>query len=157
MWKEIEPGLGIFVGGLGLIPGVPPPAGYALMALGLVLIVRGAWQNWFQAPTPDYDVWDAKDAFRLYEAASLWVNVEPRLPLTRKARAQYKVFESALNGGGMPAAASPTVRDAIDRAFAKVNKEEWVDPNTLIDRGVLIEWATHHSEEPPFLFPKRRV
>jgi hypothetical protein len=101
---------------------------------------------------PDFKKWDNKDKFELYEAACLWFNKEPLLPMPERARALYQTWKEMAFGGGLPID-SDSLRHAIEIGL---NKDSSITPHTRIDREVLITLAEHEGIQPMFLFPHKR-
>jgi hypothetical protein len=107
---------------------------------------------WPNEPWPDFKKWDKKDEFELYEAACLWFNIEPRLPMSDRSLSKYQEWKAKIFGGGIPVD-TDSVRHAVEIG---ANVESSVTPHTRIHREVLMGLATHDSYYPLFLFPHKR-
>jgi hypothetical protein len=118
---------------------------------GYVVILEHRW--------PDFDAWN-KEELRLFEAACLWVNQDPRLPMTPAARRQYKRLAKAFFEHNLPIAEDidTDVRLAMDRHFdgKGVEQSDSITVNTRVYRHTLEELAQEWNERPRFLFPKER-
>jgi hypothetical protein len=53
---------------------------------------------WPKEPWPDLAKWDNKENFELYEAACLWFNIEPRLPMPDRALSKYQSWKDMAFG-----------------------------------------------------------
>jgi hypothetical protein len=107
---------------------------------------------WPIEPWPDFKKWDERQEFELYEAACLWFNLEPRLPMPERASNKYKVWRSQIFGGGIPVN-SESVRHAVEIGLKKENA---VTPHTKIHREILVTMAEHEGAQPLFLFRHKR-
>jgi uncharacterized membrane protein YidH (DUF202 family) len=106
---------------------------------------------------PDFDKWDGRNEYRLFEVASLWEDQEPLLPLSETARRRFKTLEQAIWDKHLKIR-SESVREAIVSAIA-INKgrESKANPNWVIDKDALLLYAASTNEKPRFLFPEERV
>src|ERR1700755_1290432 len=97
----------------------------ALALAGAACLVTKWWRSyggralWHSLPIqrwPDFKHWDDRTEFELYEAAALWFDTEPRLPMWWRARRKFRrwgpmiatgviVAEPALTAG----IAAPTI------------------------------------------------
>jgi hypothetical protein len=111
-----------------------------------------ALKIWPIEPWPDFRKWDKKEQFELYEAACLWFNIEPRLPMPERALFKYQEWREMTFGGGLPVV-SESVRQSISKAM---KDESSVTPNTRIRKEVLIGLAEHDGYKPLFLYPYKR-
>jgi hypothetical protein len=107
---------------------------------------------WPDEPWPDFKKWDKKEDFELYEAACLWFNTEPRLPMPDRALSKYQEWRSKIFGGGIPVD-TDSVRHAVEIG---ANVESSVTPHTRIHREVLTGLAAHDGYCPLFLYPSKR-
>ena len=107
---------------------------------------------WPKEPWPDFKKWDTKTNFELYEAACLWFNIEPRLPMPDRALSKYQSWKYMAFGGGLPVH-TDSVRHAVQIGM---NKDSSITPHTLVHRVVLEGLAEHDGYEPLFLYPHRR-
>jgi hypothetical protein len=108
-------------------------------------------------PWPDFDTWDKKIDFRLFEIACLWVDQEPGLPLTAEAAYRFKVLEQAIWDKNLKIR-SDSVREAIASAYI-ISKggETKANPNWVISKDDLLLYAFGTDEKPRFLFPEERT
>jgi hypothetical protein len=112
----------------------------------------GFWVPWFGRPWPDYEKWDKKQRLQLYEAACLWVECEPVLPMPRKAKAKYDDLKEKAVAGVLPVETSEADRvGVIGRSIYRGNND-WVDPHSTADRNDLVSLAEGLNERPRFLF-----
>jgi hypothetical protein len=119
-----------------------------------------------QRPWPDFKALDKRSDFELYEAACLWFDEEPVLPMFDDAFELYQEWRSVIEAGEMPARFThDPLNDAISSAMAKAkipppkageNFGALVTPHTRVSRGVLRGWAEIKGEKPRFLYPERR-
>jgi len=107
---------------------------------------------WPEEAWPKFKKWDQCKEFELYEAACLWFNLEPRLPMPERASARYNLWKAQIFGGGVPVN-TESVRHAVEIGL---RKEESITPHTKIDREILITIAEHEGARPLFLFPHKR-
>jgi hypothetical protein len=110
-----------------------------------------------KVPWPDFDKWDKRTDFRLFEIACLWTDQEPGLPLTAEAMRRFKVLEQAICDKHLKIR-SDSVREAIVSAIAiSKGRESKANPNWVIDKDALLLYAAGTNEKPRFLFPEERV
>jgi hypothetical protein len=108
-------------------------------------------------PWPDFDKWDKRTNFRLFEIACLWTDREPGLPLTAETVQCFKVLEQAIWDKHLKIR-SESVREAIVSAIAiSKGRESKANPNWVIDKDALLLYAAGTNEKPRFLFPEERV
>jgi hypothetical protein len=96
---------------------------------------------WPIEPWPDFRKWDQRQEFELCEAACLWLNLEPRLPMTERALTKYKVWRSQIFSGGVPVS-TESVRHAVGIG---AHVDSAVTPHTKINREILITMAEHED------------
>jgi hypothetical protein len=133
--------------------------GWALIVFGLA---TGAFQLWLQRRSSgsqiDWDKWDGQEYFKWFEAACLWENLEPQLPLPRKAKERsYKLFKEVervpipLNG--------ETIKQSLPHGFRMVEVESTrgPQPDWLVKRSDLRCIAERFREKPKFLYPEKRL
>lgn len=125
--------------------------------------LKRVWPNFEYAtpspvvPWPDFDKWDKRTNFRLFEIACLWTDREPGLPLTAEAVQCFKVLEQAIWDKHLKIR-SESVREAIVSAIAiSEGRESKANPNWVIDKDALLLYAAGTNEKPRFLFPEERV
>jgi hypothetical protein len=106
---------------------------------------------WPEEPWPDFKKWDKKEKFELYEAACLWFNIEPRLPMPDRPLSKYQTMKE-MTLDGFPVE-SESIRHSLDKA-KKLDSS--VTPHTLVVREVLEGLAEHENYQPMFLYPHRR-
>ena len=108
---------------------------------------------------PDFDKWDAKKEFPLWEAAYLWVDEEPRgLPLSVRAEIAFRKLEKAIRDRDL-SVRQHDLREVIEDAAdlhhrGRVNK---ANPNWIATRANLLSCAHSLGDKPRFLFPKERT
>jgi len=136
-------------------------------AWGGLVAVSGVWVGvaWandmlrlFRPNWPNFKEWDQRQDFELYEAACLWFNQEPQLPMPRRAKKVYekwreKIYDRAL------AANTETMRASINLAFERTglaHERMSVTPHNKISREDLIGLAREGECQPEFLFPHKR-
>ena len=107
---------------------------------------------WPDEPWPDFKKWDKKEKFELHEAACLWFNIEPRLPMPTRPLSKYQAMKEMTLGGGLPVE-SESIRHSIDKAM---KLDSSVTPHTLVAREVLEGLAEHEVYQPMFLYPHKR-
>ena len=107
---------------------------------------------WPNEPWPDFKKWDKKELFELYEAACLWFNIEPRLPMPDRSLSKYQEWKAMAFGGGLPVD-TDSVRHAVEIG---ANVESSITPHTRIHREVLTGLAAHDGYQPLFLYPHKR-
>jgi hypothetical protein len=101
---------------------------------------------------PDFKKWDKQEKFELYEAACLWFNIEPRLPMPDRSLSKYQEWKAMAFSGGLPVD-TDSVRHAIEIG---TNVESSITPNTRVRREVLRGLAEHDGYQPMFLYPHKR-
>jgi hypothetical protein len=105
------------------------------------------------ASWPDFKKWDQKSEFELYEAACLWFDIEPQLPMPRKPQEKYQQWKAMILGGGLPVHSGNNIRNDIK---VSMRDETAITPHLRIYRDVLVTVAEHDGEQPRFLYPHRR-
>jgi hypothetical protein len=113
-------------------------------------VVRWLWRPW-----PDFEKWDKVDKFRIYQAACLWNDVEPTLPMPRSARKTYRKWKNMFLGGGLPVNLRPHY--TLDETYALATGEDAFHPDIEIHRGVLETLAEMDKRRPMFLFKSERA
>jgi hypothetical protein len=111
---------------------------------GRALLLSLPIQRW-----PDFVKWDDRTEFELHEAAALWFDAEPRLPMWWRARRKFRQWERMIAGGIIPA--HPGLREL---GFATTSS---ITPHIRIQRAALRALAEKEGSKPLFLFPDRRV
>ncbi|MFY9640552.1 MAG: hypothetical protein ACLP02_01940 [Rhodomicrobium sp.] len=121
--------------------------------------VEGLWPI-KQKTWPNFSKWDAIDIFKLYEAAALWHDQEPSLPLSSRATLIF----NRLRRGIYNQEISPymELREAVTSAVTqhsgdKFSLDDAVTVDTQVKRAELIKYAKKHEERPKFLFPGARA
>jgi hypothetical protein len=115
---------------------------------------------------PDFEKWDARKEFDLGDAACLWFDHEPRLPLPALAHERFHEWKATIERGDMKARFTyDPLDDAITMAMMKhggipAKGQDFapteVTVQTRVSRKVLKAWALDHGEQPRFLFSERR-
>jgi hypothetical protein len=113
-----------------------------------------------QKTWPDFSKWDAVDIFTLSEAAALWYDQEPSLPLSNRATLIF----NRLRRGILNQEISPHMdrREAVTSAVTQHSGEKFslddaVTVKTRIKRAELLKYAKKIEERPKFLFPGARA
>jgi hypothetical protein len=114
------------------------------------------------AGTPDYDIWDKVDTFRLFEVAYLWAEEEPSSRtghMGRKTRKIYSKLKQAIEKRQLSAKLS--IEEAVNMATSEHSNwtrdnDDPVHVNLRVGRKALKEYAFSLNEKPKFLFPGRR-
>jgi hypothetical protein len=111
------------------------------------------------AQWPDYDRWDEEGIFRLFEAACLWCDENPSLPLNSCTRQRFEQLRDAIYSGDLQGYLS--LDESVRAAWAKHGgrPEPGDDPitvNSRVKRAALIDCAKKIGERPRFLFPGAR-
>jgi hypothetical protein len=107
---------------------------------------------WPVEPWPNFKKWDEKEELELYEAACLWFEKEPKLPMLSLPQAKYQEWRDKIFGGGIPVI-TESARHAVEIG---AGRESAITPHTKIHREVLKGIAEHDGIEPRFLYPHRR-
>jgi hypothetical protein len=130
------------------------PGGRSLFSDQLVAIIWGRAlilslpiQRW-----PDFKKWDDRDEFELFEAAALWFDAEPRLPMWWRARRQFQLWKLAISSGAIPINSQAPIE--VSEIAAPTTSS--VTPHTRIHREALKRLAEKEGRKPLFLFPERR-
>jgi hypothetical protein len=95
---------------------------------------------------PDFKKWDEHDEFELYEAAALWFDAEPRMPMWWRARQRFRRWKPMIGAGVI--LAEPDGRGEISKIGTSVT------PHTRIRRDELKRLAEKEGSKPLFLFPE---
>ena len=159
--------LAVALYGLGYTRAWAWPGGMLLIALiGLFWRPnpRPASPAW-PATSPNFEKWDRHGKFSLYEAACLWFDREPELPMCREARGLFREWQSAVERGRMFTPCAYDFRtDEISLAAANgagagqaARHAPLVNIQTIVSRAVLRDWAQQRGEQPRFLFPEQRA
>ncbi len=108
-------------------------------------------------PWPDFEKWDQHDRFQLYEAACLWFNLEPRLPMPPQAKAKCAEWVEQIYEGKLPSN-TDSVRESIEFAFEATGSRERtsVTPHNTLSRESFAILAEDEGVQPLFLFPHKR-
>jgi len=107
---------------------------------------------------PDFDKWDQQREFRLWEAANLWANREPKMPLDRRATVAFRKLEKGINDKTLQVLRQD-LREVIYDAYDKTHHgiQPKANPNWGVKRDELLSFASSIGEKPRFLYPKERV
>src|SRR5205823_2847819 len=109
---------------------------------------------------PAYDKWDIVDVLRLFEAACLWCDVEPGLPMPIRARRVFKRLQACLADKSIyPALSMREMLDAPPRndSFAtEFDEDVPINVNRHVGREALTEYARRIGARPRFLFKGAR-
>jgi len=130
------------------------------LAAAIYFLVRG-WRSFggrqllFSLPIqwwPDFQRWDQHSEFELQEAAALWFNAEPQLPMWWRARWKVRQLRGVFETGEVPGeptalAGPPGIRGRI--SFS-------VTSHTRVHRDTLRSLAEKEGAAPLFLFPEFR-
>jgi hypothetical protein len=135
-------------------------AGAALLVIGGVAYLAAKWWRywggralWLSLPIqqwPDFQKWDDRSEFKLYEAAALWFDAEPRLPMWWRARRKVREWKRTI-AGGVELKSQHTIIESLSGSNRSIT------PHTQIDREVLKKLAQKEGRRPLFLFPERRT
>jgi hypothetical protein len=105
------------------------------------------------------DFMDNREKFQLYEAACLFFDDAPVLPMPARSQKLFGEWK----GGWLANAPSrlkilPQLREvvtmAVDEAYG--NEEKTFHPHMEVSRKNLVEWCDKHDERPRFLFKDQR-
>jgi hypothetical protein len=102
---------------------------------------------------PDFKKWDERAEFELYEAAALWFDAEPRMPMWWRARQKFRRWKLMIGAGAI--LAEPDARGIISEIG--VRHISAVTPHTRIRREELKLLAEEEGSKPLFLFPESRA
>jgi hypothetical protein len=113
-----------------------------------------------KATWPDFDRWDKVEEFRLFEAACLWCDETPKLPMSGAARSAFEELREAIYDGDLTA--SPSIDQALRAAWGKhveraAPEDDPINVNTPIKRRCLVDYAKKTGKRPRFLFPGARA
>jgi hypothetical protein len=106
----------------------------------------------------DYEKWDDTDELKLWEAACLWANEKPAMPLSRRATQAFRLLEKAINDDRLDARRADlneVLRDAWDQHVNGTTSK--ANPNWVVTKSDLVSFARASDKKPPFLFPKERT
>ena len=120
--------------------------------------------QWLTTTWPDFEASDKRKDFQLYEAACLWFDRKPILPMPRAAKRMYRELKAGVESGGL---AGIFTNDALDNALysaafrhkiAKPGEDFYppITPHTKVKRAALLRWAEKRGDKPRFLYPERR-
>jgi hypothetical protein len=102
---------------------------------------------------PDFKIWDKRDKFELYEAACLWFNIDPVLPMPEEARLKYQAWKNLIFDAALPVDTDSTLQ--IVQIGKRINSA--ITPHTpRVDREVLESLAEEEGHRPLFLYPHKR-
>ncbi len=108
---------------------------------------------------PDFEKWDQMQEFQLYEAACLFFDAEPQLPMPAKAQALFREWKYQwLHKTPNHLSVLVTINEAVESAYttAKELPDKTFHPHMMVKRASLITWCEARHEYPLFLFPYRR-
>ena len=130
---------------------------WLLYAIGIVAVVLICLWLWLilKPQQPDFDKWDKQERFRLWELASLWENIEPQMPLGRRAARRFRKLAKAVRSKELPVD-TRTVLEAVELEL-KLRTEDKASSQWIITRSNAELHAELLGECPPFLFPEERV
>jgi hypothetical protein len=113
--------------------------------------------NWRRRPIPNYDVWDKRKKFRLWEVACLMADQEPSRPLGFLARRNFRALEKAIRAYKL-VVRQDDLREVIADAYDRVERGRTpkANPEWTVSREALIIYLQTVGMKPPFLFPKER-
>jgi hypothetical protein len=101
---------------------------------------------------PDFRKWDERSEFQLYEAAALWFDAEPRLPMWWRARWKFRRWRCVIAVGAVPKEPEGPGTASVVRARTIPS----VTLHTRVHREALRMLAEQEGKKPLFLFPERR-
>jgi hypothetical protein len=138
-------------------------AGLSLLLAAAAYLVGKWWRSYGGRPLvlslpiqrwPDFKKWDQRAEFELCEAAALWFDAEPRLPMWWRARRKFRLWMPMISSGEIPTLAAPMpvhhTKGAAHRTISSVT------PHARIHRDVLRALAEKEDRKPLFLFAERR-
>jgi hypothetical protein len=156
-------------------PTIPFEVGLAAYALAACLLVYAACDlarsygmlpvflssRWrlFDGPWPDLDKWDRQKEITLKDVAYLWENQEPAgFPLPRKIESRFQSLGEAIRTHVLKVHPANT-REAVELGIdvSRGRGDFTADPNWVLRRGDLVNYAYGEGKRPKFLFPKERV
>jgi hypothetical protein len=108
-------------------------------------------------PWPDFDKWDGRKEYRLFEVACLWEDQEPLLPLTETAKRRFKTLEQAIWGKQLKIRSDGVRASLANAKIISGGGEAKANPNWAIEKDALLLYAFGTDEKPRFLFPEQRV
>jgi hypothetical protein len=121
----------------------------------------GANEEWVSRNSwPDFDKWDTKNVFRLFEAAALWNDEEPKLPMSATAQRTFKQFHRAIYEKKLRTKLS--LDESLGVAAHEIGDypkpdEDPITVNTTIGRKHLRAYADEMGQKPKFLFTDQRA
>lgn len=134
---------------------------YAIPILVACLAVM-AWSGWgwwsgaWSITAPNWGVWDRRDRFRLFEAASLWEDIEPTMPMLWRAPKRFRRLDQAVATRQLTVIRDD-LRETIEDAWDLANgKKPMANPYWVVLREDLLSYASSIGERPGFLFPRDR-
>ena len=106
----------------------------------------------------DFAMIDQKHSFMIYELACFWVGEKADLPLSKKAKKQFKKFETAAKANKLKVASS-TSREAIEKAsnFIEFGVRPDLNPYWTVNRDEVMVYANRVKQRPAFLYRQNRV
>jgi hypothetical protein len=112
---------------------------------GRQLLLSLPLQNW-----PDFKKWDQRNEFKLDEAAALWLDAEPRIPMWWRACWKLHRLRDAI-------AARMTATPSQPIAAAELGvRQASVVPHAPVHRDTLRALAEKEGVHPLFLYPEFR-
>jgi len=114
---------------------------------GRSLLLSLPIQRW-----PDFRKWDERGEFELHEAAALWFNAEPRVPMWWRARWKCCQWRSVIAAGAFPG--EPRALDAT--SAIQIQTTSSGIPYIRVRRETLKILAEREGTRPLFLFPESR-
>jgi hypothetical protein len=114
---------------------------------GRPLLLSLPIQRW-----PNFQNWDERSEFELHEAATLWFDAEPRLPMWWRAKWKLLQWRTVIAECGIS-----REREALGEAVKiQARATSSATLRTLVHRDVLKLLAEKEGAKPLFLFPERR-
>jgi hypothetical protein len=103
-------------------------------------------------PWPDFRKWDDRTEFALYEAAALWFDTEPRVPMWWRARRKFRLWNLMITEAAI-SEDPKSLHGASEKGAPTMSS---VTPHTRVHREALKMLAEKEGSRPLFLFPERR-
>lgn len=111
-----------------------------------------------QLSPPEYEEWDKRNMFRLWEAACLWADEEPARPLSAAARKCLNQLAEAIYSHELDLLRNDDQRQAVYDSHMKASGHDVKpDQNWMLRRQRLLEYASSIGTKPPFLYPSERA
>ena len=106
----------------------------------------------------DWAKWDNTNRFKLWEAACLWTDEVPAMPLSIRAYVAFRKLEKAIEDKDLRVI-QDDLRDVIADAYERVfhGRVSKAHPYWTVTRQELHTCAMNLGEKPRFLFPRERT